>query len=137
VTERLTEVKLVDHRGRTLCKVRWTELLDGDARWLVQQQLSSEVMERARQRHRQGLTGDANWQAALARESEGRVAPSPVTGIEEDGRVRTRLDVPGLSVRWEKVTAALDWLADHFPGPTRELTVDELRVILDMLRGVT
>ena len=125
--ERLTEVKLIDHRGRTLCKFRWTELLDGDARWLAQQQLSSEVMGKARERHGQGVTSDANWQAALARESEGRVAPSPITGIEEDGRVRSRLDVPGLSVRWEKVTAALDVLAEHFAGPTMELTVDELR----------
>jgi hypothetical protein len=127
MSKRLIEVRLVDHRGRTVCKIRWTELLDGDARWLAQQQLSSEVMGTAREKHRDGLTGDANWKAALARESEGRMAPSPVTGIEEGGRVRSRLDVPGLSVRWEKVAAALDVLAEKFPGPSLTLTVDQFR----------
>lgn len=42
-----------------------------------------------------------------------------------------RFDVPGLSVRWEKLAPVLDALADTLPGPSQTLTVCELRLCVD------
>lgn len=56
----------------------------------------------------------------------GSPVPQPV---EYDGRGRpVRVVLPGLTLRWEKVTKILETLASNFPdADTLRLTVDELR----------
>lgn len=107
-------VKLTDHRGRTLCAFVWTEDTE-EPRWKIDGKP-------------QGRKGQRRSTARMA--EHGVDFPIPHAGDRPDiwrDDHPVRLEVPGLTLRWDTVTAVLDVLAEQFGGADLTLTVDQFR----------
>lgn len=133
MTVRLVEVKLVDDRGRTLCVLAWDaggEITDNvvipgkepsppafiEPQWRVRWKPQSAKSRR----HSEGQLAEDNISMI-----PGHAITKLPTVLHEGRRY---LAVPGLYVRWEKVTAALDALAANTSGQeSLTLTVDQFR----------
>ena len=120
---------MVDDRGRTLCAFKLLQFSEDDLKlfldgppsetswWtVVSKPPSAKSMEAAR------AESAAAGRGGYVVNRHARIAP--VT--RQPGDV-DRLDIPGLSLRWDKVTTVLDGLAEEFSGPTLTLTVVQFR----------
>ncbi len=127
--DRLMVVRLVDDRQRTVCVFKWVEFTveqwreafpDGappEPHWMVAPKPPSQrSLDRAKAesertgRPMQQFLEDHKPQYARQNRHNYKAA---------DGKVRRSneaLDVPGLSLRWDKVTAVLDKLTEALPG---------------------
>jgi hypothetical protein len=103
-----TEIKLVDHRGRTVLSFVKRAYCDG------------------------GVWTSDDWDVTVKPRSRKMLMHSRTQPTQTGDRYlkklpdgRLELELPGLTLRWEKVTPVLDKLVEH--GVTTPLTIDQLR----------
>jgi hypothetical protein len=136
VSERLTEVKLVDHQGRPLCVLEWDvggEFRD-DVRVLGEE--STEPAARMIHPHWRVRPKPQSRKSKQHSDSQLREHNISMTPAGHSPKLPARyldghiayLDLPGLTVRWEKVEAVLETVAEDFPGHRAiTLTLKEFR----------
>jgi hypothetical protein len=121
------KIKLIDDRGRTVCVFEWFARLEmtlpdgstdvSEAHWMA----ISKPTNRKRERHIMAEIEADTF--SIPRRSN-----SPPHSVQFQENRPTRLVVPGLILRWEKVTAVLDKLAAQFAEhDTLTLTINQLR----------
>ena len=130
--KRATTIKLVDEGGRTLCVFTWQppqgdrpedviipgvprEMMPATpGRWMAQQKPPSKKANRH-------ISAELNVGVSAPKH------PTPVPVVFGNG-APVRLELPGLTLRWDRLTPILDKLAEHMTGgDTVSLTVSELR----------
>lgn len=118
-------IKIVDHSGKTVCIFgRVTSIdawgnLKGTEEWGVEQKPMRQKAERQTQKY---LDDHGGFRVGPS----GHERPSPLEYLATEDRYV--LQLPGLALRWEKVTPVLDKLAQHGIA-TR--TVEQLRACIN------
>lgn len=141
MTDRLMVVRLVDEEQRTVCVFKWHEYtveewqqvypggIPPQPQWLLARKPPSRnaVRHAAAAAERRGLDPSTRYPHG----SYGSASKGPRHWFTDTGQVRRGADlftVPGLSLRWDKVVAALDVLAEALPGhDVVTLTVAQFR----------
>lgn len=130
----MSGITIVDHRGRTVCQFNKRVLAATDEIWIDGKRYPAEpagtdpcwFVDSSKPPSR---ASDKRGQAALARDGADVMhhgGKSRLRSVEDSGR--RVLELPGLTLRWEKVTPVLDRLtAQSAEHDTLTLTIDQLR----------
>lgn len=124
------QIKIVDDRGHTVCIFGRLPAIEAGRMTVVDKEIEYPAMperwmtmpkpfnRRRELRNEAELTEHNIWvnRHPVARPVRFNESAEP-----------TRLELPGLTLRWHKVTAILDRLAENFEGDTLTLTVDQFR----------
>jgi hypothetical protein len=114
-------IRIVDHKRKTVCECVRLRLYDAQGNWNGEEKWGVEHKPE-RRKAKQRLFEYLPKRDHVRVEHSVHDRPNPLKYLPaEDRHV---LELPGLTLRWEKVTPVLDKLADH---NVTTLTVDELR----------